>query len=80
MVVTIHEVFGFCWRSISLFSFFSLSGLFPGPVFDFIYVDHAVFLLGVVSLGLLMFSVDKLGGFVLVLDGDFVLFPVCIDF
>ena len=58
-----------------LLLFFSLAGLCPGPVFDCLYVDHVVFLLVVVSLGLLCFYEEKLGWFGLVLDSEFSVLP-----
>ena len=62
-----------------LLLFFSLAGLCPGPVFDCLYVDHVVFLLGVVSLGMLCFYEDKLGCFGVVLDSEFFVLPFFID-
>ena len=39
-----------------------------------------IFLLGVVCLCMLLFSEEKIVGFGVELDGDFFVFPFCIDF
>ena len=69
MVVTSHDMFDFCWQNILPFSVFPLAGLYPGPLFDLLYVDLVVFFWNFPPLVCFPPFKEKLGGFGVVLDG-----------